>query len=87
MKTNAWDAFDVYYHGYDKFGDEPERLVFLVGRDTRKRGCWVMFRCSIECFETGHWAKGADAMAWGSRLTRQRPVRWEKNSHKPEGSN
>jgi hypothetical protein len=84
MVMNAWDRFVPVWHAYDKFNDEPERLAFMVGRKAKGSRKWVMFRCSVQCFETGCWGSVDEAKAWGDRLTSRRPVRWELNSSKPE---
>jgi hypothetical protein len=76
---SAADKFVPLFHAYDKFNDEPDRLVFVVGRKAKGSRKWVMYRCSVQCFESGSWSTAEDAMAWGNRLTSRRPVRWEAN--------
>lgn len=84
MRISSWDSFIPVHHAYDKYKDEPERLTFIVGRKAKGSRKWIMFRCSIQCFESGFWNTAEEAIAWGNRLSSRRPVRWELNSSKPE---
>lgn len=76
--NSTWDRFVPAWEAFDQFRDEPERLTFLVGRAAKGSRKWVLYRCSIECFETGSFPSAEDAKAWGDRLTARRPVRWKE---------
>lgn len=83
-QSNPWDRFACVWHAYDTYNDEPTRLAFMVGRKAKGSRKWVVFRCSVQCFETGSFPDVASARAWVDRLTQRRPLRWEANTAKPE---
>lgn len=75
--ASAWDKFVPMWRGVDE-----GRVAFVIGRKQKGSPRWRMFRCSVQCFESGDWSSADDAKAWGDRLTQRRPVQWERNESK-----
>lgn len=71
MTNTTGELFKALWQAHDE-----GRLAFEIGRHPKRRGKWLLFRCSVQCLETGHFDSLAEAMAWGDSLTRRRPVKW-----------